>query len=93
MDAIIARQVFYFGEPVDLSDVVTAALVPLAEEIIAQATQLWGGAAGLDVILVSGGGSLLLGAAVRAHFPHARLLREPVFANAVGFWRFAQRLV
>lgn len=92
VDAIIARQVKYYGEPVELGGVVDAALEPMADQVIAQATQLWNGAAGLDAILVSGGGALLLGPAIQAHFRHARVVQEPVFANAVGYWRFAQHL-
>ena len=34
----------------------------------------------------------LLGPYVTRHFRHARAVEDPVFANAVGFWRFAQRL-
>ncbi len=92
LNAIMARQVKYFGEPVDLDRVVDAALSPMAEQVVAEATQLWNGAAGLDVILVTGGGALLLGQAIKAHFRHARVVSDPVFANALGFWRLAQRL-
>ena len=92
VEAIIARQVRYYGEPVDLSGVVDAVLEPLADQVIAQATQLWNGGAALDAILVSGGGALLLGPHIRAHFPHARVVSEPVYANALGYWKLAQRL-
>jgi plasmid segregation protein ParM len=92
MNAIIARQVKYFGEPVNLEPVVDAALTPMAEQVIAEATQLWGGAASLDEVLVTGGGGLLLGPVLKSHFRHARLVSDPVFANALGFWRLAQRL-
>ena len=92
VDAIVARQVKYYGEPQDLGPVVDAALEPMAEQVIAQATQLWNGGAGLDAVLVSGGGALLLGPAIEAHFRHAQVMEEPVFANALGYWRFAQHL-
>jgi plasmid segregation protein ParM len=92
MSAIQSRQVKNFGRPVDLGPTIDAALAPMAEQVIAQATQLWNGAAVLDVILVTGGGALLLGPAIEAHFPHARVVEDPVFANALGFWRFAQYL-
>lgn len=92
MDAIIARQVKYYGELVDLGAVVDASLAPMAEQVIAEATQLWNGAAGLDAILITGGGAILLGPAIKAHFRHARVVGDPVFANVVGFWRLAQRL-
>ena len=60
--------------------------------VIAQATQLWNGTAGLDAILVAGGGALLLGPYLHRAFPHMRVVDNPVFANALGYWRFAQRL-
>jgi plasmid segregation protein ParM len=91
--AIIDRQIRYYGEPVDLSDVVAATLAPLAEQIVAEASRLWNGGATLDAILVSGGGALLLGDRISGHFRHAVQCDDPVFANALGFWRFAQRLV
>ena len=92
MQAIAAKRIKYFGEPVDLSDVVDAALEPMAEQVIAEATQLWSGAAGLDAILVTGGGALLIGDRIKRHFQHAQVVEQPVWANAIGFWRFAQRI-
>jgi plasmid segregation protein ParM len=92
IDAIKARAVRYYGKTVDLSEPLDAILEPLAEQVIAQAGQLWNGAANLDAILVSGGGALLLGPYVARHFRHARAVADPVFANALGFYRFAQRL-
>ncbi len=92
IEAIMARSLRYYGEPVDLGPALDAILEPLAEQVIAQAGQLWNGAANLDAILVSGGGALLLGPYVTRHYKHARTVADPVFANAVGFWRFAQRL-
>ena len=92
MDAITARQVKYFGEPVDLGQVVDDALEPMAEQVIAEATQLWNGAASLDQVLITGGGALLLGDHLRAHFRHARVVEDPIWANAVGFWKLAQRV-
>jgi plasmid segregation protein ParM len=92
IDAIIARQVKYYGNPVDLAGLVDGILEPLADQVLAEATQLWNGGATLDAILVSGGGALLLGPYIKRHFRHARVIEEPVFANALGFWRFAERL-
>ena len=92
IDALIARQVTYYGEPVDLGAVVDATLEPMGEQVIAQATQLWNGGAGLSAILVSGGGALLLGPYIKRRFQHARTVQDPVFANALGYWRLAQRL-
>jgi plasmid segregation protein ParM len=92
IDAIIARQVKYYGNPIDLAGLVDGILEPLAEQVLAEASHLWNGGATLDAILVSGGGALLLGPYIKRHFRHARIIGEPVFANALGFWRFAERL-
>jgi plasmid segregation protein ParM len=92
IDAIVARQVRYYGEPVDLAPVVDAVLEPMVSQVIAQATQLRNGGAGLDAILVAGGGALLLGPRIKAQFRHARISADPVFANALGYCKLAQRL-
>jgi len=89
--ALIDRQVSYYGESVDLNESVEEILNNLAAQIVAEATQVWNGAAGLSAVLVSGGGALLLGDHVKAHFPHARVVEEPVMANAMGFWKLARR--
>jgi plasmid segregation protein ParM len=89
VQAIIDREVGYYGQTVDLSDPVEDALAPLAGEVVAAASQIWNGGANLAAILVSGGGALLLGPYIRDHFRHARVVKNPVFANALGYWRFA----
>jgi len=89
MAAVVARRTTYYGQEVDLAPVVEAALEPMADQVLAQAGQLWNGAAGLAAILVTGGGALLLGPRIEAHFRHARVVEEPVFANALGYWKFA----
>lgn len=92
IDAIIKRKVGYCGESVDLGAVVDAILEPMADQVMAQAGQLWNGGAALDAILVAGGGALLLGPFLRRRFPHLRVVDNPVYANALGYWRFAQML-
>jgi hypothetical protein len=92
IDAITSRRVKYYGETVDLTVIVEETLEPLAEQVLAEASRLWNVGATLDTILVTGGGALLLGPAVQRHFRHARVVEEPVFANALGYWRFAERL-
>jgi plasmid segregation protein ParM len=92
IQAMIAREVQYYGQPVDLGPVVDAAMEPMANQVIAQASQLWNGGAALDAILVAGGGAFLLAPRLKSHFPHARVVADPVFANAEGYWKLAQRL-
>lgn len=92
--SIITKSVRYYGKPVDISEIVTSTSHDLIEQVIAQATQLWNGAANLDAVLITGGGALLLGDQILAHpnFPHARIVDDPVMANARGFWKYARYL-
>jgi hypothetical protein len=60
--------------------------------VVAAAAQLWKGGAALDAVIVTGGGALLVGPYIQERFRHAQVVAEPVFANARGYWRFAQRL-
>lgn len=81
------------GEALDLDPVINVELGPMAKDVIAKATQLWNGGDALDAILVSGGGAHLIGDAIKKRFPHARVVKgDPVYANALGYWRFAQHL-
>lgn len=92
-EAIKARSIRAYGETVTAFPQVIAEMgAELAAQIIAQASQLWNGAAILDAILVTGGGALLLGDAIKAHWKHARIVSDPVFANATGYYRLARRI-
>ncbi len=81
----------YYGENRDVSGMIRLALEPLAEQVIAEATQRWGNGARLDAILVTGGGAELVGQAICRHFRHARIVEEPAYANVLGYYRFARR--
>jgi len=93
IEAIKERATKYKGRPVDLGAVIDGAIVPLADQVIAQATQLWNGAGALDVILIAGGGAHLVGPYILGHFEHAQVIDgDPVYANAQGYAHFAARL-
>ncbi|MFP4345629.1 MAG: hypothetical protein ACLFU8_13120 [Anaerolineales bacterium] len=92
-EAIQAREIRYYGEPVaEFPQVVDDLAADLARQIIAEAGHLWNGGATLDAILVTGGGALLLGEHVRRHWQHAQIAGDPVYANAQGYWKLARRL-
>ncbi len=92
-EAIQAGSLRYYGEPVEaFAETVSEIADDLANQVIAEASHLWNGGATLDAILVTGGGALLLGGAIRQHWRHARLASDPVHANAVGYWKLARRL-
>jgi len=65
---------------------------PMADEVLATAQQLWGSALRLDVILIAGGGANLIGPHLQQRFKQARVVTDPVFANAAGFCKLAQRM-
>jgi plasmid segregation protein ParM len=91
--AIQKRQLNYFGDPVPaFPGVVDELAADLAGQVISEASQLWNGGATLDAVLVTGGGALLLGQHIQRHWPHARIVRDPVHANADGYHKLARRL-
>lgn len=92
MDAIVSRSIKHRGTEVDISAVVDAALEPIANSIVNHALQIWpGGGAALDRILLTGGGSQLIGELVESKIDHANieLVADPQFANARGYWKLA----
>lgn len=89
--AIVDREVSYYGTPVDLTEIVEQTLSPMAEQVLSEATQLWNGGAGLNVILITGGGARLLGPRIVEHFPHGVIVDDPVYANSIGYYKLSQR--
>ncbi len=81
----------YFDGTIDISDIANREFQNLASEILTKAANLWDEGADLNKILIAGGGALLVGDSIKAEFPHAEIVENPVFANAIGYWKFAQR--
>lgn len=86
------RTVNYYGKSHDLSKEVLSALSAFAVQVTGAATRLWGSGARLDKILISGGGALLLGDYITKSFRQAEIVKNPVFANSIGYWKYCQRL-
>ncbi len=94
VQAMVQGFVKLYGVQEDIKEMVDAVITPLADQIIAQATQLWGSGADLDIVLVTGGGALLLfGNYITSAYPHAVIVDNPVQANAVGYYKLAVRKV
>jgi len=89
--ALQAGVVRVHGEPVPLQPLVAPAVGEIETAIIARARDLWGEAADLDTILVTGGGGASVYDTVHGVYPHARLLDSPFWANAEGLQRFGRR--
>lgn len=85
-------EVFIFGEYQDISPIIESTTTALAQQVVSQATTLWGNGERMTKILIFGGGAARLGSAIRAAFPrNGVILSHPAIANALGFSYFAQR--
>ncbi|MEE8390938.1 MAG: ParM/StbA family protein, partial [Anaerolineae bacterium] len=89
--AVQAGEVRVRGKLVSLEALIKPAITDIQTAIIARARDLWGAAANLDMILVSGGGGPHLYNTIYNVYPHARLLDNAFWANVEGFHRFGQR--
>jgi plasmid segregation protein ParM len=91
--AIRRRQIRYYGEPVaEFPSLVDELSAEMAQQIVAEIGHLWNGGATLDKILITGGGALMLGEHLRHHWRHAHIVDNPIYANAIGYWKLARRL-
>ena len=92
LDAIIrAGKMRVAGVTYDLSPLIASATSNLSQQIVSTATRVWNEGKLLDYILIFGGGAAVFGPALKAAFPHSRILPHPAEANAVGFCYYAQR--
>lgn len=83
-----------FQDEISLNGLATSATESLAQEIVSAASRQWGQGDLFHVILVSGGGAVLVGKAIKAAFPrNAEVLPRSALANAIGFYNYAQRRV
>jgi hypothetical protein len=85
------EQLVKFGELVDISPLVQQALRTALSRILTHAEAIWEGGKSLAKILLAGGGAKLLGHELKARFPQAEVLEDPVFANARGLAKIAAR--
>lgn len=91
VEAIRRGSIRHYGEDRDISGIAQDVLKPFARQILAEASQVWGNAARLDALLVAGGGAEIVGAALVAEYPHAKVVENPQWANVEGYLRFARR--
>ncbi len=89
--AIVSKTLDY-GEKVDISKIVDAITHDVARKIFADVTKKWSKSFGkMSVILLTGGGSLLLGETLKDYFRRGVLVDDPVFSNVSGFNKLANR--
>lgn len=93
--AVIARQVGYYGKAVDIGPVVDEITARLSSQIVAEASKLWRESlARFGLIVITGGGALLLGDQIRSQpqFSNALIADAPIYANARGYLKYARYL-
>lgn len=89
-EAVRKGKVTVFGEELDISGIRDQRLKELAGEIESHARTIWGNGADLGRVLLAGGGAALLSGHLDI-YRHAKIVRDPAFAIASGFFRHAIR--
>lgn len=86
------RTVDPFGDPVNITGIVSPHLEALADTLLSKARTLWGTGVDLKAIVLTGGGSLETARYFRKAYPHVRTLGDnSQFANVVGYLRAGLR--
>lgn len=91
IEAVQRGVVHHYGEERDISGIARDVLKPFARKIVDEASQIWGSAARLDVLLIAGGGAEVVGSTLEAEYPHARVVANPQWANCEGYLKFGRR--
>lgn len=88
-DAIKTKKVKFYKETRDVSDIVDAALAQFTTYIMDEVNTRFGEKAQrMEGIIVAGGGSSMVGQAIKAKFPNTIIPPEPRYAVAEGYSRF-----
>ncbi len=92
-EAVVSRSVTIYGEPKDISEIVDPHVQGTAEAIVKAAQSLpgWGSGVDLRAVILTGGGSQLLGSHIVQVYPHCRLGRNPQLDNVTGYLRSGLR--
>lgn len=91
-EAIKNGSIKVFGKLKDISEISEKRFSELASEISAQSRTLWKAGADIDSIILTGGGSNLIGKHLIKTFSHARLTSNPQTANALGFYKLGRHV-
>lgn len=87
---VASKTIKRFGEDKDVSEIVEPAIESMTQDVVSLTTQVWGNGSGLDKILITGGGSLLVGKEIASEFPHAEIMENPVNSNAEGYYKYGK---
>lgn len=91
IDVVKAGVVRRFGVDQDIMGITREVLKPFARSILSEASQVWGNAAQLDLLLIAGGGAEIVGGTLMGEYPHAQVVTNPQWANVEGYLKFGRR--
>jgi hypothetical protein len=88
-DVLMSGSIHHQGIILDCKTEIQIAVKKMVDVFANEIRRLWQGSDTLDKIFVTGGGAYLLGKAACKLFPQAQIVKNPIFANALGFRRYA----
>lgn len=88
---IRSRKLSYYGEKLDIGKAVDVACQSVLDTIQAAITTAWRSIATLETVIITGGGSYLIGEVLLHQFKQGILSKNPVYDKAAGFRKYANR--
>ncbi len=85
------KAITLYGNKINITDIVDNIVSPLAQQVVSEATQMWGSGSGLSKIIIAGGGAFFVSDYIKQKFPHAIMVDDPVFSNVIGYYKLGAR--
>jgi plasmid segregation protein ParM len=85
------KTITLYGNKINITEVVDSIVSPLAQHVVAEATQMWGSGSGLSKIIITGGGAFFISQYITQKFSHAIMVDDPVFSNVMGYYKLGAR--
>lgn len=93
LDIVFKGTMRYNGKEIDLSDRISMYSKQLRTAVTTAISTAWRDNVGsFDIILLTGGGSCLVKDIILSMFEQAVVVDDPIYANAIGMYRFARYL-
>jgi plasmid segregation protein ParM len=80
------------GIPQDVNGIIYDVVSSFARKILGEASQVWGSAVRLDMLLICGGGAEAIAPVIIEQHPQAKMINNPQWANAAGYLKFGKRV-
>ena len=86
------KSMVYHGRRLNLTDEVNAAIQKFTAQILGFVSQKWKNVGKMEMILLTGGCTFLIGDAMRKAYPQLVVDADPIYSNAIGYYKYSQRL-